>query len=194
MSLLEVIILAIGLAMDCFAVSICKGLSFRKFSIKNSIIIGTWFGVFQGGMLLIGYFLAFNFIDKIQRFDHWIAFILLAFIGGNMIRESRSSASEEEACTVTQDSLSTKELFVLAVATSIDALAVGVTMALLKAAPFSTGAIVGAASFLISILGVKIGSVFGSKYKSRAEMIGGIILICIGLKTLLEHLGIILVK
>lgn len=185
MNLLELFILAVGLSMDAFAVAISKGLSMKKMSFKNAIIIGLYFGLFQAGMPLIGYFLGTRFQDKITTFDHWVAFFLLGFIGINMIREALSSEDDEDEKNV---SLDFKTMSVLAIATSIDALAVGVTFAFFKVSIISAVAFIGIITFTLSILGVKIGNVFGSKYKSKAEFVGGLILIGMGIKILISHL------
>ena len=186
MSLLEIFLIGIGLSMDAFAVSICKGLSVKKISIKHALIVGLYFGGFQALMPLIGYGLGVSFRDYIESYDHWVAFILLVLIGINMIRESLSDGDDEEQnCPY----FSVKSMLVLAIATSIDALAVGVTFAFLGIPILSAIAIIGITTFVISIAGVKIGHVFGARYKSKAELVGGCILILIGLKILLEHLG-----
>lgn len=185
MNLLELFILAIGLSMDAFAVAISKGLSMKKMSFKNAIIIGVYFGIFQAGMPLIGYFLGTRFEDKITAFDHWVAFFLLGFIGINMIREALSPDDEEDGENI---SLGFKTMSVLAIATSIDALAVGVTFAFFKVNIISAVSFIGIITFTLSVLGVKIGNVFGSKYKSKAELMGGLILIGMGIKILLSHL------
>ena len=184
MSFIELFLAAVGLSMDAFAVSICKGLAMRKMSIKKAAIIGLWFGGFQAGMPLIGYFLGKQFESYITSIDHWIAFVLLSLIGISMIREALSK-DEEEA----NDALDVKTMFLLAVATSIDALAVGVTFAFLKVMILPAISFIGVITFLLSAAGVKVGNVFGTKYKSKAEIAGGIILIGMGLKILLEHLG-----
>src|SRR5690554_1384733 len=162
MTLLELIIIAVGVSMDAFAVAICKGLSMYKANIKKAIIVGIYFGFFQGFMPLVGYFLGRQFYEKINMFDNWIAFILLSIIGINMIRES----SNLENCN---DSLKFKEMFFLSIATSIDALAIGVTFALLNVDIFPAVSFIGIVTFFIATLGVKIGNVFGTKYKSKAE-------------------------
>ena len=185
MGIVELFILAVGLSMDAFAVSICKGLSLRRISVKHMCLAGAWFGGFQALMPLIGYFLGNFFADKITSFDHWIAFILLVLIGGNMIKESRGDEEEVDG------SMTVRSMFVLAVATSIDALAVGVTFAFLKVNILAAVIFIVCVTFVCSALGVKIGSIFGTKYKSKAEFAGGIILILIGLKILLEGLGIL---
>lgn len=187
MGLIELFIIAVGLSMDAFAVSICKGLALKKVTLKNAFIVGIWFGGFQAGMPLIGYFLGTQFTDKIESVDHWIAFILLAIIGINMIREALSKDEEESTAD-----LSVKTMFIMAVATSIDALAVGVTCAFFSVNIWATVGFIGAITFILSALGVKIGNIFGSIYKSKAEFAGGLILIIMGLKILLEHLGFLL--
>jgi len=185
MSLAELLILAIGLSMDAFAVSICKGLSMPKMNWRHAGIIGLYFGGFQAGMPLLGYFLGIGFQESIQAVDHWIAFVLLSIIGFNMIKESRE---EEEECSV-DASIAFKVMFLLAVATSIDALAVGVTFAFLRVSIIPAITFIGVTTFFCSVLGVKIGNVFGTRYKSKAEFAGGMILILMGIKILLEHLG-----
>jgi putative Mn2+ efflux pump MntP len=184
MSLLELFLVAVGLSMDAFAVSVCKGLAMRKLSISKAAIIGLWFGGFQAGMPLLGFFLGKQFETYITSIDHWIAFILLSLIGISMIREALSK-EEEKA----DDSLDVKTMFLLAVATSIDALAVGITFAFLQVHIVPAISFIGVTTFLLSAFGVKVGHVFGTKYKSKAELTGGIILIGMGLKILLEHLG-----
>lgn len=183
MKISGIIVIAIGLAMDAFAVSICKGLSMRKMNWKKGIIIGLYFGIFQGVMPLLGYLLGVGFKDKVEGIDHWIAFILLLAIGINMIKEA---FSKEDECT--NDSINFKEMVVLAIATSIDALAVGITMAFLNVNIMISILIITAITFIISIIGVKIGNIFGDKYEKKAEFSGGIILILMGIKILLEHL------
>ena len=184
MSLFELFLVAVGLSMDAFAVSICKGLAMQKMNLKNAAIVGLWFGGFQAGMPLIGYFLGKQFETYITSIDHWIAFGLLFLIGLSMIREALSK--EEEKADA---SLDVKTMFLLAVATSIDALAVGVTFAFLQVRIVPAISFIGVITFLFSAAGVKIGNVFGVKYKAKAEIAGGIILIGMGLKILLEHLG-----
>ncbi len=185
MSTLELFILAVGLSMDALAVAICKGLSVKKLSPKHAIVTGLYFGGFQAGMPLIGYFLGRYFKDFIVSVDHWIAFVLLSIIGFNMIKESRETAEELD------DSFSPKAMFPLAVATSIDALAVGVTFALISVNIFSAVSFIGVITFSFSCVGVCIGRVFGAKFKAKAEVFGGVVLIVMGLKILLEHLGIL---
>lgn len=186
MSLLELFILAVGLSMDAFAVSICKGLAVGKTGLKESCIAGVWFGGFQALMPLIGYFLGSRFAKYITSVDHWIAFILLAIIGGLMIKEAFEKEEKEET-----DSMSVKTMLPMAVATSIDALAVGITFAFLQVSIVPAVSFIGVVTFVFSAVGVKIGSIFGVKYKSKAEFLGGIILVLLGVKILLEHLGII---
>ena len=183
MTIIELILLAAGLAMDAFAVSICKGLSVRKYSKKQSVIAGLYFGGFQAGMPVIGWLLGKQFENLIKGVDHWIAFVLLARIGANMIRESLKKDDED-----LNSSFSPKTMLPLAVATSIDALAVGVTFAFLDVQIAPAVSVIGAITFAFSAAGVKIGNVFGAKYKSKAELAGGIVLVCIGIKILIEHL------
>lgn len=187
MKLFELFILAVGLSMDAFAVSICKGLSTKNLKIKHYAIIGAWFGGFQALMPTIGYFLGSTFEKYITSVDHWIAFVLLAIIGGNMIREGASKDEEK-----VNDSFSFKTMIVLAVATSIDALAVGVTFALLPNVNIGAAvSFIGVTTFILSAVGLKIGNIFGLKFKSKAEIAGGVILVLLGTKILLEHLGVI---
>ena len=187
MDILELLLIAAGLSMDAFAVSICKGLSVQRLKPRHYLLTGAWFGGFQALMPSIGFLLGSAFDQYISAFDHWIAFVLLAFIGGNMVKESLSG---EEECH--DSSFSIRTMLLLAVATSIDALAVGVTFALLPDVHIlSAVSLIGAATFLLSALGLKVGNVFGLRYKARAELAGGVILILMGLKILLEHLGIL---
>lgn len=185
MSILEILLVSIGLAMDAFAVSICKGLAMQKMNWKKAIIIGLYFGIFQGVMPIIGYYLGVSFEDLVTSIDHWITFALLLLIGGNMIKEALDKSSEES-----NDDTGIKKMILLAIATSIDALAVGITFALLDINLKLSVLIIGIVTFILSIIGVKIGNKFGAKYKSKAEFIGGIILILIGIKILIEHLGL----
>lgn len=192
MSLSELFIIAVGLSMDAFAVAICKGLSVQKAKIKHMLITGLYFGLFQAGMPAIGYFVGKQFASYITRFDHWIAFILLGLIGANMIRESLSKEEEDEKCCDKNASFSFKAMFPMAIATSIDALAVGVSFALLPDVNIIPAvSFIGVTTFIFSFAGVKIGNVFGARFESKAEFAGGIILILMGLKILLEHLGVI---
>ena len=184
MGLLELFILAIGLSMDAFAVSVCKGLATQRVNPKHMIIAGIWFGGFQALMPLIGYFLGTAFEKYVTAVDHWIAFILLGAIGGNMIKEA-FSGGENEA----DGSFGFKTMLVMAIATSIAALAVGITFALLPDVNIVAAvSFIGVTTFILSAVGVKIGNVFGAKYKSKAELAGGIILIILGIKILIEHL------
>ena len=187
MNVWEILILAVGLSMDAFAVSICKGLSVNKVALKHPIIAGLYFGGFQALMPLIGYFIGSQFASLINRFSHWIAFVLLLLIGANMIRES--FGNEEEKVS---DSFSFKTMLPMAIATSIDALAVGVALSLESGGLniFASVSIIGIVTFIFSAVGVKIGNVFGSKYKSKAEFVGGCILILLGVKLLLDGLGV----
>nr|MDD6335072.1 manganese efflux pump MntP family protein [bacterium] len=183
MSLWELFLIAVGLSMDAFAVSVCKGLSIQKVHPKHIAIVGLYFGGFQMLMPLIGYLLGTQFKDLITQVDHWIAFVLLALIGANMIRES--FGKEEKL----NDSFGPKAMLPLAVATSIDALAVGITFAFLQARIVPAISLIGITTFILSGVGLALGHVFGARYKSKAELCGGIVLIVMGLKILLEHLG-----
>ena len=185
MSLMELFFIAVGLSMDAFAVSICKGLSVRKAQLKHMLCVGLYFGGFQALMPTIGYLLGTQFASLIASIDHWIAFVLLGFIGGNMIREALSHEEED-----LDDSFSVRTMIPLAVATSIDALATGVTFAFLHVNIVPAVLFIGCTTFAFSAAGLKIGNVFGAKYKSGAELFGGIVLILMGCKILLEHLGI----
>ena len=183
MSYIELFILAVGLSMDAFAVSICKGLSVNRLRPRHALIAGAYFGGFQALMPLIGWLLGRQFESLIKSVDHWVAFALLALIGANMIREAVKNEEEN-----LNDSFSPRTMFPLAVATSIDALAVGVTFAFLDVAVVLAVSFIGVTTFLFSAAGLKIGRLFGAKYKSRAELAGGIVLVCIGLKILIEHI------
>lgn len=183
MSIIELFIIAVGLSMDAFAVSVCKGLSVPRAKKSHLIITGLYFGGFQALMPLIGYLLGVNFRHMITSVDHWIAFILLALIGVNMIREAREETEALDA------SFSVKAMLPLAIATSIDALAVGITFAFLHVQIVPAITFIGVTTFILSVIGVKIGNLFGAKYKSYAEIAGGIVLILLGCKILLEHLG-----
>lgn len=184
MELMELFLIAVGLSMDAFAVSICKGLSLGKIKVKHMCIAGIWFGGFQALMPLIGYFLGSFFADMITAYSNWIAFVLLVFLGAKLIKEA---FGEEENVDASMD---VKDMFLLAVATSIDALAVGVSFAFLQVNIVPAVSFIGVITFICSAVGVKIGSIFGAKYKSRAEICGGVILILIGIKILLDGLGI----
>lgn len=190
MGISEIIILAVSLSMDAFAVALCKGLALKKINFKNCLIVGAWFGMFQGGMPLIGYLLGSTFADKITAIDHWIAFVLLVLIGGNMVKEA---LSKDEDCQ--DDSLGFKTMIVLAVATSIDALAVGVSFAFTDFESnyfvYIAFVMIAVITCVLSAIGVKLGNIFGTRYKTAAELTGGIVLILLGLKILLEGLGIL---
>ena len=180
------LVLAVGLSMDAFAVSVCKGLSIQRLKLRHALIVGAWFGAFQALMPAIGWLLGSSFAELIESVDHWIAFVLLALIGGNMIREA--VGKDEEEC---DPSLAPLTMLLLAVATSIDALAVGVTFAFLRVDILPAVTLIGVCTFLISAAGVKVGNVFGVRYKSKAELAGGVVLVLIGLKILLEHLELL---
>jgi len=184
MGIAEMLVLAAGLAMDAFAVSIGKGLSLRSVRAKHLATTGVWFGGFQALMPIIGYLLGVSFAQQVSSIDHWIAFVLLGLIGGNMIRESLSK-SDEECCS--DPDFSARTMFLLAVATSIDALAVGVSLAFLGVNIWSAAAVIGCVTFCFSAVGVLIGKHFGCRYKSKAEFVGGLILTLIGVKILVEH-------
>ena len=188
MTLLEIFLVAIGLSMDAFAVAICKGLAMPQINKKQTLLIGAYFGVFQALMPLIGYFLGVQFREYITSVDHWIAFVLLALIGAKMLHEALSGGEEAGS---NDASLSFRAMLPLAVATSIDALAVGVTFAFLRVQIVPAVASIGAITFALSFAGVKIGNVFGDRFEKKAEICGGVILILIGAKILLEHLGIL---
>ena len=185
MDFMALTLLAVGLSMDAFAVSICKGLAIKKLDWKKAVVIGLWFGGFQAMMPLVGYILGVQFSSYITSIDHWIAFVLLGLIGGNMIREA-CFGKEEEAC----DSISAGTMLLLAVATSIDALAVGITLAILSVNILPAVSYIGVATFCLSLAGVKVGNLFGCRYKTKAEIAGGVLLIFLGTRILLEHLGI----
>lgn len=187
MGIIELLLTAVGLSMDAFAVSVCKGLSAKRLRGRHYLLIGVWFGGFQALMPLIGYLLGSAFEQYITAFDHWVAFGLLLIIGGNMLKEGLSKDAE-----AVSSSFDAKTMFLLAFATSVDALAVGITFALLPDINiFSAVSFIGVITFVFSAVGLKVGNVFGLKYKSKAEIAGGIILILIGIKILLEHLGVI---
>lgn len=187
MDFVTLFILAVGLSMDAFAVAVCKGLALKHITVKKAGIVGLWFGGFQALMPLIGYVLGASFKEKIVAIDHWIAFGLLALIGGNMIKEALGKGEANE----TDASLGMKTMLLLAVATSIDALAVGVTFAFLEVNIIAAVSFIGVITFLLSMLGVKAGSVFGTRYQSKAELAGGMILVLLGTKILLEHLDVL---
>ena len=185
MQIWELFIIAVGLSMDAFAVAVCKGLSVRKVSPGHALTAGLYFGGFQALMPLLGYFLGTQFESLIQSVDHWIAFALLGLIGANMIRESRSESEEFN------DSFGPKAMLPLAVATSIDALAVGITFAFLRVDIAVSVGLIGLTTFILSLVGVVVGHRFGARYEKPATVVGGIVLIIIGLKILMEHLGVI---
>ena len=187
---IELLLIGVGLSMDAFAVSVCKGLAMRKVNKKQAFIIGLFFGGFQALMPFIGWALGTQFESYITSIDHWIAFILLALIGGKMVVEATKTEEEQEIKQM-DPPLDMKEMLLLAIATSIDALAVGITFAFLQYPIVEAMLIIGLTTFVLSIIGVYVGNAFGSRYQKRAEMAGGIILILIGLKILLEHLGIL---
>ncbi len=187
MSFLELFLIAVGVSMDAFSVSICKGLTTKRFSLKMALTCGLWFGAFQALMPVVGYFLGSQFAYYVESVDHWIAFGLLFLIGANMIREAVAGKEDSKQT----NALDFKTMLLLAVATSIDALAVGVSFACIQVELWSSVALIGLTTFVFSVVGVKIGNVFGTKFKKNAEVFGGIILIIIGLKILLEHLGVL---
>lgn len=187
--LVEFLLLGVGLAMDAFAVSICKGLAMRKVNKKQAVIIALFFGGFQAIMPVIGWLLCKGFQTYIEAFDHWIAFALLAFIGMKMIIETLSEKEEDVVVEKMDPPLDMKEMLMLAIATSIDALAVGIYLAALDRPIVESATIIGVVTFIISIVGVYIGNFFGNRYKKRAELAGGIILVLIGVKILCEHMG-----
>lgn len=188
---IELFLLGVGLSMDAFAVSVCKGLGMRKLNKKQALIIGLYFGGFQALMSFVGWLLGSQFQKYITSIDHWIAFILLGFIGGKMMIEAVREWNEEEVVDVMDAPIDHKNMLVLAVATSIDALTVGITFAFLGTPIVEAITIIGITTMVISIAGVVVGNFFGSRYKSKAEFIGGLILVLLGLKILLEHLGIL---
>lgn len=190
MGILELLMIGTGLSMDAFAASVCKGLNMRnRLNYVHAAIIALLFGGFQALMPTIGYILGVNFCQYIVKYDHWTAFALLTFIGGKMIYEVIKGGDEEGCCS---DRLDIKELFILAVATSIDALAVGITFAFLQVNIGCAAAVIGSTTFILSFVGVILGNKFGSRYKNKAELAGGVILIIMGAKILLEHMGIII--
>ena len=191
MGIWELLALAVGVSMDAFAVSVCKGLSMKKATLKASAICGSWFGGFQALMPLIGFFLGSLFAEAIEAVDHWVAFGLLALIGINLLKEVFSKKCDCEDCNA---DLSFKTMFVMAVATSIDALAVGISLSMSLKNPgdiYLAVLLIGVTTFLFSAIGVKVGNVFGSRFEKKAQFAGGAILILLGLKILLEHLGVI---
>lgn len=188
MDFLSLFLIAVGLSMDAFSVAICKGLALPRTSLGKCSVVGVWFGGFQALMPIVGYFVGIHFKDAIESFDHWLAFALLALIGINMIREAlgkEEDNAENKGCE--ENPLAAHKMLPMAIATSIDALAVGVGFAFLGVDIWLSALLIGVTTFVLSVVGVKMGGVFGAKYKSKAELAGGIILILIGLKILLEH-------
>lgn len=191
MGILELLLLAVGVSMDAFAVSICKGLAMKQTTVRGSLTCGLWFGGFQALMPVIGFFLGTLFAQAIQAIDHWVAFVLLAIIGINMLKEAME-AEECDCCNESGADLSVKTMFVMAIATSIDALAVGISLAMAGNVNIWTAAVfIGLCTFGFSAAGVRIGNVFGSRFEKKAQLTGGVILILLGAKILLEHLGIL---
>ena len=189
MGFVELFLLAVGLSMDAFAVSVCKGLSVKKAGIKEGAICGVWFGGFQALMPLVGYFLGSMFAHAIEAFDHWVAFGLLAIIGINMLKEVFEKGCD---CDKNNADFSVKTMFVMAVATSIDALAVGISLAMAGDVNIVLAvSLIGAITCILSGLGVKIGNLFGSRFEKKAQLAGGVILILLGIKILLEHMGVL---
>ena len=191
MGVVELLILAVGLSMDAFAVSVCKGLAMKKATLKAEATCGLWFGGFQMLMPVTGFFLGSLFAEAIEAFDHWVAFGLLVIIGINMLKEALEKKDESGDDPEKDADLSVRTMFLMAVATSIDALAVGITFAFLNVSIIPAASLIGVTTFIIAAVGIYIGNVFGAKYKSKAELAGGIILVLIGVKILLEHLGIV---
>lgn len=186
---IELLLMGVGLAMDAFAVSVCKGLSMKKLNKKQAVVIGLYFGGFQALMPFIGWILGSQFQQYITNIDHWIAFVLLGFIGGKMVIEAVKEWNEEDIVEVKDQPLDHKNMFMLAIATSIDAIAVGITFAFLETPIIEAITIIGITTMIISIIGVVVGNFFGGKYKHKAELVGGVILILLGLKILIEHLS-----
>mgnify|MGYP004691304959 FL=1 len=191
MGFIELFLIGVGLSMDAFAVSICQGLSMTKIKWGHALTVGLYFGGFQALMPFTGWMLGSQFAGRIQQYDHWVAFVLLLLIGGNMIREALSGEEDEAEDAAIGAGLDHKKLFLMAIATSIDALAVGVTFAFLDIAILPAIGIIGTTTFFISVAGVAVGCWFGARYKKRAEITGGVILVLLGVKILLEHLGVI---
>ena len=191
MGFIELLLIGVGLSMDAFAVSICQGLSMTKIKWGHALTVGLYFGGFQALMPFTGWMLGSQFAGRIQQYDHWVAFVLLLLIGGNMIREALSGEEDEAEDAAIGAGLDHKKLFLMAIATSIDALAVGVTFAFLDIAILPAIGIIGTTTFFISVAGVAVGCWFGARYKKRAEITGGVILVLLGVKILLEHLGVI---
>ena len=191
MGFIELLLIGVGLSMDAFAVSICQGISMTKIKWGHALTVGLYFGGFQALMPFTGWMLGSQFAGRIQQYDHWVAFVLLVLIGGNMIREALSGEEDEAEDAAIGAGLDHKKLFLMAIATSIDALAVGVTFAFLDTAILPAIGIIGTTTFFISVAGVAVGCWFGARYKERAEITGGVILVLLGVKILLEHLGVI---
>ena len=185
MGFIELFLIAVGLSMDAFAVSVCKGLSVKRLQVRHALLVGIYFGGFQFLMPVVGWLLGYRFEYLITSIDHWIAFVLLCLIGGGMIRESRDPAEE------LNDDFGFKTMLTMAIATSIDALAVGITFAFLDVQILPASGLIGVTTFCLSALGITIGRAFGARYRAKAELAGGVILILIGVKILLEHLGIL---
>ena len=190
MGLFEIFMIGVGLSMDAFAASICKGLNMRRLNIKNMLIIGLFFGGFQALMPAVGWLLGKQFESYITSVDHWVAFALLVFIGGKMIYDVFEDKGEDDYGEKT-DRVDVKEIFTLAIATSIDALAVGISFAFLQVDIVKAASVIGITTFLLSAAGVAVGNIFGAKYEKKATLAGGIILVLIGLKILLEHTGVL---
>ena len=191
MGIFELLLLAVGVSMDAFAVSICKGLAMKKATFKASMTCGVWFGGFQALMPTIGFFLGTLFADAIEAFDHWVAFVLLGFLGFNMLRDA-FSGEENDSCDANEADLSAKTMLVMAIATSIDALAVGISLAMAGDVNIWLAVLlIGITTGILSAVGVKVGNVFGSRYEKRAQFCGGVILALLGVKILLEHLGVL---
>ena len=184
MGITELLLIGVGLSMDAFAVSIGKGLSVQRITPRHYLSVGLWFGGFQALMPIVGYFLGISFASLVENFDHWIAFVLLGIIGINMIRESRDIDEDCNACP----DFSIRSMFMLAIATSIDALAIGISFAFLQVKIWSSASIIGITTFILSMIGLRIGNIFGCRYKSKAEFAGGVVLIIIGIKILAEHI------
>ncbi|MBQ3105352.1 MAG: manganese efflux pump [Lachnospiraceae bacterium] len=186
MGIIELFMIAVGLSMDAFAVSVCKGLAICRITEKHMVSAGLWFGGFQALMPLVGYYAAGILTDKVEHLSHWIAFLLLAFIGGSMLLEALEKKKEEA-----DPSMDARSMLPLAIATSIDALAVGVSLAVLRVRILPAVSFIGGVTFVLTALGIKMGSIFGDKYRSKAEMTGGLVLILIGIKILLEGIGML---
>ena len=192
MNIFDILLVSLGLSADAFSVALCNGLKSRKFSFKNALLTALFFGGFQALMPIMGFYLGIQFEQYIVKFDHWIAFVILGFIGGKMVYEAvKKKSDDKNEFTEEGEKLKIGTLFIMAIATSIDALIVGVTMSFLKVNIFTAASLIGGVTFVLCLLGVFIGNKFGARFKSKAEAVGGVILILIGLKILLEHLGVI---